>query len=77
MRTIEKNYINHLELRSDIENIKELGIEGKPVYIAEGKISNEPETFSISIENKIGDIYNTYLYDSKSEYQQDCKLLNI
>jgi hypothetical protein len=79
MKTLRKktNNINHLELRRDIENMNEMGLDGTPEYIAEGKISNEPKTFSIQLENEKGDIYNTYLYESKSEYKQDCKTLNI
>jgi len=70
-----KNYdkINHLTLRSDIEqnNIYDTYLEG------EGKICNEPETWGIVCLLSDGGIVDNYLYESESEYKEDLKIFGL
>lgn len=66
------NQIVHFELRSDLEEIGRQQDE-TPEYRAEGLIHSDPETWAIDVEN--GD--TSYLYQSESEYETDCKLLGI
>lgn len=61
------DHINHIELRSDIENDNIVG-----QYVTfEGKTSSNPETWTISID---GSGIN-YHYDSKTEYEEDVNIL--
>lgn len=65
---IEHDKINHIDLRSDLENDTTLE---ESTFVREGMINVSPETWSI--DN--GD--SQYHYDSKVEYEQDCKILGI
>lgn len=68
------NKVNHLELRSDLENDNIFD-----TYLqACGKTHNSPEVFTIScITVKDDEWITDYHYDSKTEYEQDVKLLNL
>jgi hypothetical protein len=61
------DHINHIELRSDIENGNIVG-----QYLTfEGKTLSNPEIWTISIDGSGID----YHYDSKKEYEEDVKIL--
>ena len=61
--------INHFDLRSDIEN----DLVG--VLVPVGKIHDSPETWAIELHGPSGWI-DEYLYDSKSEYEQDAETIS-
>jgi len=67
------DHINHLALRSDFEsnNIYDTFLQ------REGKICNDPETWGIVCTISDKTIVENYLYESKLEYEQDCKLLKL
>ena len=67
-KLIQHDHINHIDLRSDLENDPSLE---SATFIREGKTSNTPETWSI--DN--GDLQ--FHYDLKVEYEQDCTILGI
>ena len=63
-----------LSLRSDIKDGKIFGNFLFPC----GKISNEPETFAIDCKDEGGyDVFETYLYESELEYNEDLKILGL
>lgn len=79
--------LNNLDLRSDFENE-----EDEPIlntYLkAEGYVGNRPtdfeddihedDTWAIDQYDEDGEIvYQSFLYTSKYEYEQDCKILGI
>ena len=45
--------------------------------MAEGKIGDSPETWSIECQTIDGDIVDNYLYESKDEYESDLKLFGL
>jgi len=70
-----KNYdsLNQMTLRSDLEN---LNIHD--TYLeAEGLIHNDPPTWSIVCTTKDGGIVDNFFYESKSEYEEDLKILGL
>lgn len=70
---IKTNQIQHLSLKFDIINNNIFDT----YLIAEGKISNTPETWSIECQTKDGGIVDNYLYESIDEYKKDLKLFNL
>lgn len=65
--------LNHIELRSDIENnnIYDTYLE------AEGRTLCSPETFTIECHTSDDNFVAEYLYDSKTEYEYDLKILGL
>jgi hypothetical protein len=65
--------INHLDLRSDLENdnIYDTFLQ------ADGKTHSSPENFTISCLTNDEEWVTDYHYDSKTEYEQDVKLLKL
>lgn len=68
MKNIKHDHINHIDLRSDIEN----DLIKLSYLTPEGKVNSEPEAWAINNED-IG----RYIYDSKTEYEQDLKILGL
>lgn len=75
-RLIEIDRINHLNLRSDFENNNIYNC----LLIPKGFVGNpesKDNTWAIDCETKNGQIVDSYLYASESEYLNDVKLLKI
>ena len=70
---VSVNDINHFDLRSDFENDNVLDV----MFTPQGKTSAEPEEWAIETRNFEGIYLDTYLYDSKSEYEADVKFLEL
>jgi hypothetical protein len=80
--------LNNLDLRSDFENE-----EDEPIintYLkAEGYVGNNPEYFDLGLEAEDNTwaidqwdedeevVYQSFLYTSQYEYEQDCKILGL
>lgn len=63
--------LNHLDLRSDIENGNIL----ETILFSEGKITTN--TWSIACELVDSTVVENYLYESKMEFEEDLKILGL
>ena len=87
-RPLRYDELNNLELRSDFENEEE-----EPIIFthlkAEGYVGNNPNYFDLGLEGEDDtwaidqydedgvDLYQSFLYTSEYEYEQDCEILGL
>lgn len=72
LKAIDLDRLNHLGLMADIVNGCISSDEGITTIVPEGRISDSPQIWAIDIDN--GDI-QSYLYESRYEYEQDLKTI--
>lgn len=65
--------LNHIELRSDIEN----GLILNSFLDPTGKIASEPEAWCIEVLDVNEHHFTDFIYDSETEYEQDLKILGL